>query len=99
MKPIRNPDSAPGDWYIDTACIDCGASRHVAPGIIVERNEKSVFARQPGTPEERLAAWRAVLVGPAASGRSGKEQQGPKTTLFPQKTQPARGACGVYATQ
>ena len=56
MTPIRNPDSAAGDWYVDTACIDCGASRHVAPGLIVERNDKSVFARQPVTPEEQLAA-------------------------------------------
>ena len=61
VKPVRNPDSAPGDWYVDTACIDCGASRHVAPGLIVERDERSVFARQPATPEERMAAWRAML--------------------------------------
>ncbi len=62
MKPIRNPHSTPRDWYIDTACIDCGASRHVAPDLIIERQGKSVFAWQPATPEERLAAWRAVLV-------------------------------------
>jgi glyoxylase-like metal-dependent hydrolase (beta-lactamase superfamily II) len=29
---------------------------NAAPGLVVERNGKSVFARQPGTPEERLAA-------------------------------------------
>lgn len=62
MKPIRNPDSAPGDWYVDTACIDCRASRNVAPNLIAERSGKSVFTRQPTTPDERLAAWRAVLV-------------------------------------
>ena len=39
-RSIRNPDSAPGDWYVDTACIDCGASRHVAPNLIIERNGK-----------------------------------------------------------
>ena len=42
MKRIRNPDSVPGDWYIDTACIDCGAACQVAPGLIVERNGKKV---------------------------------------------------------
>jgi hypothetical protein len=77
MKPIRNPHSAPGNWYIDTACIDCGASRHVAPGLIVERNERSVFSRQPGTPEEELAAWRAALVCPTASVRSETKQRRP----------------------
>jgi hypothetical protein len=29
MKPIRNPHSAPGHWYIDAARIDCGASQHL----------------------------------------------------------------------
>jgi hypothetical protein len=43
VKPTRNPDSAPVDWYIDTACIDCGASRHVAPNLIVERHGKERF--------------------------------------------------------
>jgi hypothetical protein len=60
MKPTRNPDSAPGDWFIDTACIDCGASRHVASDLIVDRNGKSVSVRQPTTPAEELAAWRAA---------------------------------------
>jgi hypothetical protein len=29
----RNPESAPGDRYIDTHCIDCAASREIAPGL------------------------------------------------------------------
>jgi hypothetical protein len=58
----RNPDSAPGDWFIDRRCIDCAASRTVAPGLIVRRNGKSVFTRQPENEGERLAAWRAALV-------------------------------------
>src|ERR1700730_16608071 len=85
MKPTRNTDSAPGDWYIDTACIDCGASRHVAPGRIIARHGKSVFAPQPTTPEERLAAWRAVLVCPTASVRSETKQPRPRATIFPQE--------------
>jgi len=84
MKSPRNPDTAPGDWYVDTACIDCGASRHVAPDLIVERHGKSVFARQPATPEEQLAVWRAVLVCPTASVRSETKQPRPQTTIFPQ---------------
>jgi hypothetical protein len=68
MKPIRNPDSAAGDWYVDTACIDCEASRHVAPNLIIERNGKSVFAKQrvrirttSQTPAIRQAVWRARM--------------------------------------
>jgi hypothetical protein len=36
-------------------------------GLIVRHRGKSVFARQPATEEERIAAWRAVLVSPTAS--------------------------------
>ena len=97
MKPIRNPDSAPGDWYVDTACIDCGASRHVAPGLVVERNEKSVFARQSGTPEERLAAWRAALVCPTASVRTETKQRRPQETIFPEEMTSGVWRCGFNA--
>ena len=98
MKPIRNPDSALGDWYIDTACIDCGASRHVAPDLIVGRHGKSVFARQPTTPEERLSAWRAVLVCPTASVRSETRQPRPQTTIFPQQVTEGVWRCGFNAS-
>ena len=97
MKPIRNPDSAPGDWYVDTACIDCGASRHVAPELIVERNGKSVFARQPKTAAERLAAWRAVLVCPTASVRSATKQPRPQATIFPHEITEGVWRCGFNA--
>ena len=75
MKPIRNPDSAAGDWYIDTACIDCGASRHVAPSLIVARNGKSVFARQPDIAEDGLplgARCSCVRPHPYAAKRSSR---------------------------
>jgi len=97
VKPTRNADSAPGDWYIDTACIDCGASRHVAPNLIVERHGKSVFARQPTTSEEQLAAWRAVLVCPTASVRSETRQPRPQATIFPQEITDGVWRCGFNA--
>jgi len=97
VKPTRNPDSALGDWYIDTACIDCGASRHVAPNLIVERHGKSVFARQPTTSEDQLAAWRAVLVCPTASVRSETKQLRPQTAIFPQEITESVWRCGFNA--
>ncbi|NUY02474.1 MBL fold metallo-hydrolase [Paraburkholderia youngii] len=97
MKPTRNADSVPGEWYIDTACINCGASRHVAPGLIVERNDKSVFLRQPVTPEEHVDAWRAVLVCPTASVRSETTQPRPGAAIFPQPITSAVWRCGFNA--
>ncbi len=91
--PRRNPDSAPGDWYIDTACINCAASRHVAPGLIVERGDKSVFARQPANEEEQMMAWRARLVCPTASVRTEAKRQRPEG-IFPQELAPGVYRCG-----
>lgn len=92
----RNPDSAPGDWYIDTHCIDCVASREVAPGLIVHRRGRSVFVRQPANAEEELAAWRAVLVCPTAS--VGTESHRPQPPgLFPQQLAPGVYRCGYNA--
>jgi glyoxylase-like metal-dependent hydrolase (beta-lactamase superfamily II) len=92
----RNPASADGDWYVDTRCIDCAASRTVAPGLIVRRGGKSVFARQPVGAEEEAAAWRAVLVCPTASvGTMERRPQPPG--LFPQELAPGVFRCGYNA--
>jgi glyoxylase-like metal-dependent hydrolase (beta-lactamase superfamily II) len=65
----RHPAGAPGDWFVDTRCIDCDASRQMAPGLIVRNpgDGVSVFARQPATPEEVEMAWRAAAVCPTRS--------------------------------
>jgi glyoxylase-like metal-dependent hydrolase (beta-lactamase superfamily II) len=92
----RNPESAPGDWYIDNHCIDCAASREVAPGLVVHRHGKSAFGHQPTNEEEEFAAWRAVLVCPTASvGTESHRVQPPG--LFPQELAPGLYRCGYNA--
>jgi glyoxylase-like metal-dependent hydrolase (beta-lactamase superfamily II) len=66
----RHPSNAAGDWYVDTDCINCKAAQMVAPGLIVERDGQSVFARQPATKEEFDMAWRARLLCPTSSVRT-----------------------------
>ena len=64
----RNPAGAPGDWFVDTTCIDCDAARHVAPGLIgTDASGRSVFLRQPESEEDVRMAWRAVEVCPTRS--------------------------------
>lgn len=92
----RHPANAPGDWYIDRRCIDCGASQTVAPGLIVERDGQSVFARQPAGAEEETAAWRAVLVCPTASVRTESGRKMPEG-LYPHELAPGVFRCGYNA--
>lgn len=80
----RNPLTVPGNWFIDTACIDCGAACDVAPGLIVERGGQSVFARQPESPEEQRMAWRARIACPTGSVRTVHPVAAPEH-VFPER--------------
>ncbi len=80
----RHKANTPGDWYVDTSCTDCSASRTVAPGLIVERDGQSVFARQPETAEELRMAWRARLLCPTASIRTEQKSSGVPDAVFPE---------------
>ena len=100
----RNPESAPGDWYIDAHCIDCAASREVAPGLVIHRHGKSVFGRQAANEEEEFAAWRAVLVCPTASvGTESQRAQaaglisaGARAGTLPLRLQRSLFVCGAF---
>lgn len=94
--PERNPRNAEGDWYVDTRCIDCGAVRDIAPGLIVARAGMSVFARQPRDAAEELAAWRAMLACPTASVRTESHRK-PPPDVFPQALAPGVHRCGYNA--
>ena len=80
----RHPANAAGNWYVDTSCTDCSAARTVAPGLIVERDGQSVFARQPETAEELRMAWRARLLCPTASIHTARKESVPER-VFPEK--------------
>jgi glyoxylase-like metal-dependent hydrolase (beta-lactamase superfamily II) len=80
----RHRDNAPGDWYVDTNCINCKAAQTVAPGLIVERGGQSVFAHQPETEAELVQAWRARLLCPTASVRSEQHHE-PPADAFPER--------------
>jgi glyoxylase-like metal-dependent hydrolase (beta-lactamase superfamily II) len=102
--PKRHPENAPGDWYVDDACIDCAAARNVAPGLIVQRDGQSVFARQPQTDEELRMAWRARLLCPTASVKSESKIKPPEG-VFPEQLAEkiyrlgynARGSYGAHS--
>ena len=87
---FRHPQNAPGDWYVDTSCTNCGAAQTVAPGLIVERHGQSTSARQPETEDELRQAWRARILCPSASVRADNHAKLAED-VFPEKM-----ADGVY---
>ena len=80
----RNLAGADGEWFVDNACFDCDAARHVAPGLIgTDASGRSIFLRQPETAADLEMAWRAVEVCPTRS--VGHESlRRPQEPVFPQ---------------
>jgi glyoxylase-like metal-dependent hydrolase (beta-lactamase superfamily II)/ferredoxin len=63
----RLPDNVPGDFYVDSTCIDCDTCRQVAPATFSASQDHSFVSRQPATEAERLRAAMALVACPTAS--------------------------------
>jgi glyoxylase-like metal-dependent hydrolase (beta-lactamase superfamily II)/ferredoxin len=63
----RRPENIPGDFYVDSTCIDCDTCRWMAPSIFHEVAEMSAVYHQPQNAAERLLALQALLSCPTAS--------------------------------
>ncbi len=68
-------ENAPGEFFVDSTCINCDTCRQLAPASFDDAGPHSFVARQPETPEERRAALHALLSCPTASigGRGARE--------------------------
>jgi len=60
-KSDRLAQNVPGDYYVDSSCIDCDMCRSTAPDFFTRDEEigMSVVFRQPVTPEGRAMAEEA----------------------------------------
>ena len=63
----RLSTNAPGDFYVDSTCIDCDTCRWMAPATFDRAREQSRVHRQPVGAEEVAAAERALLACPTGS--------------------------------
>lgn len=64
---LRLPANVPGDWFVDSTCIDCDACRQIAPAVFHDAGDQSAVWRQPSTGDELLAAQKALLACPTSS--------------------------------
>lgn len=70
----RLPENAPGEFFVDRSCIDCGVCWLVAPEVFARsRRQLSHVQRQPKGPSERHRALMALVACP--SGSIGTEQR------------------------
>jgi len=80
-NPKRSvPENLPGDFFVDSTCIDCDACRQIAPSTFGEAPATSFVKRQPVSSADRRDALHALLSCPTGSiGCRGDDD--PKTVM------------------
>jgi len=63
----RLPQNLPGDFFVDSTCIDCDACRQIAPETFRENGDVSIVYHQPETDKETRRALMALVACPTAS--------------------------------
>jgi glyoxylase-like metal-dependent hydrolase (beta-lactamase superfamily II)/ferredoxin len=64
---LRLPENVPGDFFVDSTCIDCDACRQIAPRTFAEDGDTSIVHQQPSGAEETRRAMMALVACPTAS--------------------------------
>ena len=86
-----------GSFYVDATCINCDTCRQLAPETFVEQGDYSSVYRQPETPHDVRAAYRALLacpVGSIGALASDKTALQAATADFPMEVEDAVYYCG-----
>ncbi|HWP46430.1 MAG TPA: MBL fold metallo-hydrolase [Candidatus Limnocylindrales bacterium] len=63
----RLPGNVPGEFFVDSTCIDCDTCRQLAPETFEDSGDYSVVYAQPETEAARRKAIRALLACPTGS--------------------------------
>lgn len=64
---IRLSENVPGDFFVDSTCIDCDACRQIAPETFAEDGNFSIVHHQPQTADEKKRALMSLVACPTGS--------------------------------
>ncbi len=89
----RLPENVPGDFYVDSSCIDCDTCSQLAPAIFRDHGEQCSVYRQPETDAETRLALMALVACPTGSiGASKKHNAHIGIDAFPSRQGQEAGA-------
>lgn len=92
---LRLETNVPGDFFVDSTCIDCDACRQIAPEIFHDAGGQSAVLRQPQTDGELLAAQKALLACPTSSiGDLARRDMTAALAAYPEPIDGAVYRCG-----
>jgi glyoxylase-like metal-dependent hydrolase (beta-lactamase superfamily II)/ferredoxin len=63
----RLPENVPGDFFVDSTCIDCDTCSQLAPGIFRDHGDQCSVYHQPETAAETELAMMALVSCPTGS--------------------------------
>lgn len=63
----RLPENVPGDFFIDSSCINCDTCSELAPETFRDHGDQSSVYRQPKTPEQTRLALMSLVACPTGS--------------------------------
>lgn len=96
----RLSENAPGEYFVDTTCIDCDACRQIAPQVFGEVAGSSFVRQQPDRPELRRAALQALISCPTGSiGTTGDDNPQAVFADFPQPVDGPVFFCGFNSSK
>jgi glyoxylase-like metal-dependent hydrolase (beta-lactamase superfamily II)/ferredoxin len=88
-------ENVPGDFFVDTTCIDCDTCRQLAPHIFGATRQYSYVHDQPQTPAARRNALHALISCPTGSiGVSGEKHVREAIDDFPLEVEEPVFYCG-----
>ncbi len=91
-------ENAPGSFFIDSSCIDCGTCYSLVPEVFRDAGGHSLVDRQPTAAIGRRRASMAVLACPTASiGTDDKSEMEAATAAFPSPIEGEVSFCGYTA--
>jgi glyoxylase-like metal-dependent hydrolase (beta-lactamase superfamily II)/ferredoxin len=92
--------NAPGDWFVDDACIACDTCRQLAPATFGGAEDDLAFvARQPADEASRRRALAALISCPvAAIGARSKAGMAEAVAALPEEAAPGVLRCGYAAS-
>ena len=64
---LRLPTNVPGDFFVDSTCIDCPQCREIAPQIFQDAGNYASVCRQPDSPALLDRALRALVTCPVGA--------------------------------
>jgi|SRR5215831_5645849 len=96
----RLEENAPGAFFVDDSCIDCGACREIAPASFGRspRRAQSFVTAQPSGEDGEVRALMALVACPTASiGASPKKPLGAALEAFPEHLEDGVHYCGWHS--